>query len=863
MSDFAMLVLGADTKQLKRGEQDLDRVGKQAKRTAGDVDASSGKMAVAFGKVATAAGAAFAAFGGIRAIIQTNAEFGSSMQRVAAVSGATGAQFDELRKKAMELGASTQFSASQAADALGFLAMAGFNASEAIAAIPSVLDLAAASGMDLALAADIASNVLSGFGKEAADAGVVADVLAKAASSTNTNVTQLGQAMSTAAPIAAALKISMEETAAAIGVMSDAGIQGERAGTALRGVFASLAGPTTQAQEALAKYGLTAKEIDPQLVGLTTAMETLHDRGLSTADAMIIFGREAASGALVMADTANRMRELTGEFESAEGAAESMAATMRDNLAGDITSMKSALEGMIIALGDSGVTGALRSMAQFGTEAIRLLGTNMSTLITVVSSAVAGWVAYKAVLITVGLATTAMSGQLGIVIGALATVRAQVGMAAAAKVAFAGVTAGATTAVRGLTAALIANPFTAVAVAVGVLTAAMIGLSNSQRQARAETDNLIRSLRGLAEARSKDYALRRSEVEIERNNAKDRLMELENRRKQLSRDPVLAQRPASAGRLRSIDKEAQKLRWDLLKMNTELELSDKAFKEASAAAKTMEAPVAQAATAVGNAAGGAKELAKATKEAARAAQEAERDFARLMDRLFPEELKTRNYLSDLGKIGQSGLSEERMAEARRRLAIEAIGPENASPTDILDVSLDGNVGKNIKGFTEAMEGLGVKTKAVTVQIAKTFKDMADETIGALQRMTSAIQGGSFLDILGSVIGFGLQLGSIGAFGSKIQSNINSVPGRANGGAVSAGQTYLVGENKPELFTPNQNGFITPSNDNSGTNISVEASPYFDVRVNGQIVGAAPAIANAGAQQAQSNNARSARRTIRR
>ncbi|MEW4469001.1 phage tail tape measure protein [Parasphingorhabdus sp. JC815] len=873
MTDFAQLVLDADTRGLKRGEKDLDRIGKQAGKAAGDVDASSGKMAIAFGKVAAAAGAAWAAFGGVRAIIQTNAEFGASMQKVAAISGATGAQFDELREKAIELGAATMFSASEAADALGFLAMAGFSASESLAAIQSVLDLAAASGMGLAQAADITSNVLSGFGKEAEEAALVADVLAKASSVSNTNVEQLGQAMSTAAPIAAALGISMEETAAAIGVMSDAGIQGSRAGTALRGVFASLAGPTTQAQEALAKYGLSARDVDPQIVGLTKAMATLQERGLSTADAMIIFGREAASGALVMAGTAERMRELTSEFENAEGAAAAMAAVMADNLKGDIDELSSAVEGFIIRLGDAGVTGALRSMTQFGAKAIEFLSTNMSTLITVVASAAGGWLAYKATMIAVGIATTAMSGQLGIVITTLATVRAQVGMAAAAKVAFAGVTAGATTVVRGLTAALIANPFTAVAVAVGVLSAAMIGLSTAQRQARAETDNLIRSLRGLAEARSKDYALQRNQVEIERNRAQQRLAELENRRSGLTNDPLRGNDLATGMRLRSIEKEAQQLRWDLLTMNSELDLADKAFKNASAAAKSMEVPVAQSATAVGNLSAvsgkgsdAAKALAKATREAGRAAKEAEAEFARLMDRIFPEEAKTRNYLSDIARISGSGLSEERQAEARRRLALEAIGPDAVAPTDILDVRLDGGVGKNIKGFTTAMEVLGVKTKAVTVRIAKTFKDMADETIGALQRMTSAIQGGSFLDILGSVIGLGIQLGSIGAFGSKIQTNINSVPGRVNGGAVSAGQSYLVGESRPEVFTPNQNGFITPSNDNGATHITVGIDPHngnITAFVNGKIIEASPAIANAGSQQAQAASAKRAHRTIRR
>lgn len=173
----------------------------------------------------------------------------------------------------------------------------------------------------------------------------------------------------------------------------------------------------------------------------------------------------------------------------------------------------------------------------------------------------------------------------------------------------------------------------------------------------------------------------------------------------------------------------------------------------------------------------------------------------------------------------------------------------------------------VKGFAdESLASMGEQTEVQTVRIADSFKTMADNVLGSIRGLVSSIKGGGFLDILGSVIDVFLQLGGAGAFGSKIQTNINKpIEARAAGGPVNGGQTYLVGERGPELFTAPGAGRIV-ANDNMGggpMNISVEASPYFDVRVNGQIVKAAPALANAGAQQAMAVSARAGRRTVRR
>jgi TP901 family phage tail tape measure protein len=367
MADFANLVVGVDTSGLKRGERDIQSFGGSAKKS--------------FNAVALAAGAALGAFVSLGSAVRIIADFESSISRLGAVSRATGSELESLRNIAKELGSTTEFSASQAADGLNFLAMAGFNAAEAMAAIPAVLDLATASQMGLAEAADTASNIMSGFGISADNAAQVADVLAAASTRANTTVGQLGSAMSTVAPIAKALDISLSDTAAAIGVLSDAGIQGERAGTALRGVLASLAGPTSEAEKVLKGLGLTLSDVDPAANDLSVVMARLGDAGLSTADAMTLFGREAASGALVLIDGANRVGEFGDELDRVDGAAKTMAATMRDNLGGDLKGVISAAEGLAIALGDAGLTTVLRVvvrvmtvMAQAAIGAVNAIG---------------------------------------------------------------------------------------------------------------------------------------------------------------------------------------------------------------------------------------------------------------------------------------------------------------------------------------------------------------------------------------------------------------------------------------------------------------------------------------------------------
>lgn len=352
-----------------RADRAADRMGQSTERMGRRVGGASRRVASAAGAIAGMVAAAVS----IGAAVTTISTFEGSMSQVEAITRATESEMQVMRDTARDLGSTTEFSASQAADGLRFLGMAGFEASESVAAIPAVLDLATAASMGLSQAADITSNIMSAFNVDAANASSVTDILAAASSRANTDVAQLGSAMSTVGPIAAALGIDLADTAAAIGVMSDAGIQGQRAGTAMRGVLASLAGPTTQAQDVLRSLGLTIEDVNPEANDLATIMDRLAGSGISTADAMTIFGREASSGALVLVEGAGRLREFGDELSNVDGEARRMADVIRDQLGGDINSLKSAVEGLILALGDAGLTAVLRFLIGLITDVTRFV----------------------------------------------------------------------------------------------------------------------------------------------------------------------------------------------------------------------------------------------------------------------------------------------------------------------------------------------------------------------------------------------------------------------------------------------------------------------------------------------------------
>jgi TP901 family phage tail tape measure protein len=314
--------------------------------------------------------------------IKTAGDFEAAMNRVAGITRATGVEFQQLENLAKELGATTQFSASQAADAMGFLAMAGFDTNQIMEALPGTLELAAAGSLDLARAADIASNVLTGYGLQAEEVGRVNDVLALASISANTNVEQLGNAFKFVAPVASAMGVSIEESAAAIGIMSDAGIQGEMAGTALRNILAELAKESDT-------LGVSVYDTNGVMLPLADILAQLESRGFTTAESMGEFGMRAGPALqALLSRGSGALRDLTTNLEGAGGTAARLAATNMEGFNGAVLNLRSAVEGLQIAIAQSGLLDFFQSLVERLTGVIRQLSTldpAVLRVITVVS----------------------------------------------------------------------------------------------------------------------------------------------------------------------------------------------------------------------------------------------------------------------------------------------------------------------------------------------------------------------------------------------------------------------------------------------------------------------------------------------
>ena len=309
----------------------------------------------------------------LRSMIRTIAGFEQAMATVRGVTKATGEEFEALNAKARALGATTVHTGQQAAEGLLFLARAGFDTQESLAAIGATLNLATAGAIDLGRAADIASNSVKQFNLSAAETSRVVDVMIATTNASNTNVEQLAEALKLAGPVAGAFGQTVENTAASLGVLGDAGIQASLAGTGLRGIIAGLSSPTTKAAEAIESLGVELHEVDFVGESVTQVFDRFKRAGLGATDAVRIFSRRQVAAALVMTNSVEKLRELTKANEQARGEAKRMADIMQDTLAGSFKALTSAVQELFIATGDEGLTGSLRSMLDTMTEATRII----------------------------------------------------------------------------------------------------------------------------------------------------------------------------------------------------------------------------------------------------------------------------------------------------------------------------------------------------------------------------------------------------------------------------------------------------------------------------------------------------------
>lgn len=304
------------------------------------------------------AGAFFGVSLGLTDTINTQKDFEAAMSQVQAVSGADSDELEQLTKKAEEMGATTKFTATDSAEAFNYMAMAGWKTEDMLDGISGIMQLAAAANEDLGTTSDIVTDALTAFGLSASDSGHFADVLAQASANANTNVSMLGESFKYVAPVAGAMKYSVEDVSLALGLMANASIKGSQAGTSLKTSIANMAAPTDKMQGAMDKYGISLTKRNGEMKSFKEVLDMLRANlgGLSeteqTAAASTIFGKEAMAGMLAIINASTEDYEkLTQAIYNADGATEKMANTQLDNLSGSITLLQSAVDGVKISFG--------------------------------------------------------------------------------------------------------------------------------------------------------------------------------------------------------------------------------------------------------------------------------------------------------------------------------------------------------------------------------------------------------------------------------------------------------------------------------------------------------------------------------
>ena len=451
-------VLGSLTSSIRQTQAQVSSLGKNVTRTLTDAAAAGRKsfMGVVSNPAYQAAAVAAAGIGfGLVKATQVAADFEQQMSTVAAKMGdANDAQLKQLSDMAKHLGATTKFTAGQTAAAMDFLAMAGYKTNDILAATPGVLNLAAVGNMDLAEAADIASNILGGMGMKVGETTRLIDILAKTATSGNTSVAQLGEAFKTVGPVARQAGASAEQVGASLAVLGDRGIQGAEAGTALRNVFLRMAAPPTEAAKAFDRLGVSTKDsagnmrpFEAILGDMDKAMKRLN---LGSAEQMelqsAIFGvRATTTGTILQEAAANgELAERIKKVTESQGAADKMAKTMGDNLAGALTRLGSAFEGFQLALAGpnskvlqgfvDGLANAIGIVTQLLNKfpalgaTIMALGAAFVAVIAALPFIAAGISVFS----TLGTAIAAAGGAGAVLAGAFAVITGPIGLTIAA-----------------------------------------------------------------------------------------------------------------------------------------------------------------------------------------------------------------------------------------------------------------------------------------------------------------------------------------------------------------------------------------------------------------------------------------------
>lgn len=466
-------------REIVETEQELRRLEQQAEQSATALQkiGATGEKLQAVGDKVSSVGQKLLPVTGVvtglgTAAVKTAADFDSAMSRVAAVSGATGSDFDKLRDKAREMGAKTKFSATEAADAMNYMAMAGWKTEDMLSGIEGIMYLAAASGEDLATTSDIVTDALTAFGLTAEDSGHFADVLAAASSNANTNVSMMGETFKYCAPVAGALGFSVEDTAEAIGLMGNAGIKASQAGTSMRSIMTNLTGDVKLSGAAIGDVTIATTNADGSMRSLSAILADCRVAfgGMTEAEkannAETLVGKNAMSGFLALMNAAPEdIEKVSGAVNNCKDAAKNMADTMQDNLEGQLTILKSQLQELAISFGDLLM------------PAVRSIVSGLQGMVDVLNAMPDG---VKQVIMIIALLAAALGPVLiiiGKVISAVGTIMTIVPK-------LAGVINTVKTAFGALNAVMLANPIAIVIAAIAALVAAFVYLWNTNEEFR-------------------------------------------------------------------------------------------------------------------------------------------------------------------------------------------------------------------------------------------------------------------------------------------------------------------------------------------------------------------------------------------